>query len=223
MDSGKCRVRGSDYTGVFCTATENLIFGPPNLTTKEYDILTRTLKTELVEVNLSGSDLIGLLCRANSNGILLSNVAFDEEIAALKKAVEGKVNVGVLHSGLNAIGSNILVNDKVAIVNEEYSEMDVKHIGDIFGVEVIRDTIAGFKTVGANNILTNSGLVLNNKANDADMKEWEKFTGFKGSTTTANTGGLAIGLCVVANSKGVVAGEATTGFELVRIVEGLEE
>ena len=39
--------------------------------------------------------------------------------------------------------------------------------------------------------------------------------------TTANTGSLSIGLAVIANSKGVVIGNSTTGFEIVRIVNGL--
>ena len=82
--------------------------------------------------------------------------------------------------------------------------------------------IGGYKTVGANNILTNKGLVINNKATDLEQKEWEEKTGFKTIRTTANTGSLAIGLSVVANTKGVVAGESTTGFELNRIIQGLE-
>ena len=82
--------------------------------------------------------------------------------------------------------------------------------------------IGGFRTVGANNILTNSGLVINNRATDLEQKEWEGMTGFKTIRTTANTGGLAVGLSVVVNSKGVVAGESTTGFELNRIIQGLE-
>jgi translation initiation factor 6 len=88
---------------------------------------------------------------------------------------------------------------------------------------VVKSQIGGFRTVGANNILTNVGLVINNRATDLEQKEWEKLTGFGTIRTTANTGALAVGLAVVANSKGVVAGEETTGFELNRIVQGLEQ
>lgn len=221
MDAAKCRIRGSDYTGVFCTATDKLVFAPRNLTKKEHDILSATLHSEILEVGLADSNLVGILMKANSNGVVLSNLVSEEEAAALRGRLDG-MNVGILKSGMNAIGSNILANDKIAIVNEEYSGHEMGQIGDILGVEVVKSIIGGFRTVGANNILTNSGLVINNRATDLEQKEWEGMTGFKTIRTTANTGGLAVGLSVVVNSKGVVAGESTTGFELNRIMQGLE-
>ncbi len=222
MDAAKCRIRGSDYAGVFCTASDKLVFVPHNLTKKEHDILHSTLHVDLIEVSLAESTLIGLFSRANSNGIIVSNLATDEEVRALKAKVPG-TNVEVLKSSINAIGSNILANDKIAIVNEEYEHHDIKQMADVLGVEVVKSQIGGFRTVGANNILTNVGLVINNRATDLEQKEWEKLTGFGTIRTTANTGALAVGLAVVANSKGVVAGEETTGFELNRIVQGLEQ
>lgn len=222
MDAGKCRIKGSDYVGVFCTATDDIIFAPRHLTEKEHDILFKTLQADIVEVSLAESNLVGLFSRANSNGIILSNLATDEELKAIK-SLAAEMNVAVLNSDINAIGSNILANDRIAIINEEYDRNAEKTIADILGVEVIKIPIGGFRTVGANNILTNTGLVINNKATDLEQKEWEAKTGFATIRSTGNTGSLAIGLSVAANSKGVVAGEATTGFELNRIIQGLEK
>jgi translation initiation factor 6 len=222
MDAAKLRLKGSDYTGVFATATDDLIFAPRNLTVKEHDVLFNTLKADIIELSLGESNLIGLFAKANSNGIVLSNLTTDEELRLLK-AEARELNVGILDSNINAIGSSILANDKVAIINEEYNHRDVKFIGDILGVEVLQMQMGGFKTVGANNILSNTGLVINNKATDLEQQEWESKTGFKTIRTTANTGSLAVGLSVVVNSNGVVAGESTTGFELNRIIQGLDK
>ncbi len=222
MDAAKCRIRGSDYAGVFCAATERLILAPLNLTKKEREVLSGTLHAEVLEVSVGESELVGLFARANSNGIILSNLASEAE-AKIIREMAGGLNVAVLDSDINAIGSNILSNDKMAIVNEEYDHYATKQISDVLGVEVIKSIIGGFRTVGANNILTNKGLVINNRATDLEQKEWESITGFKSIRSTANTGSLAIGLAVVTNSKGVVAGEETTGFELNRIVQGLEQ
>jgi translation initiation factor 6 len=222
MDAAKCRVKGSDYTGVFCTASDRLVFAPFDLTSKERSILSATLHAEIIEISLGESNLVGLFARANSNGIIVSNLASEMEVSEIKGKAKG-LNVEVLHSDINAIGSNILANDKIAIVNEEYDHRATKQISDVLGVEVIRSIIGGFRTVGANNILTNRGLVINNRATDLEQKEWETMTGFKSIRTTANTGSLAVGLASVTNSTGVVAGEETTGFELNRIVQGLDQ
>ncbi|MCL5008296.1 MAG: translation initiation factor 6, partial [Candidatus Marsarchaeota archaeon] len=130
------------------------------------------------------------------------------------------VSVHVLDTDLNALGNNILANDTIAIINPNYSSKEAKHISDLLGVEVIRMGIGGFETVGANNILTNKGIVLNNAVSE---KEEEELKGiFKSvSQSTANMGALSIGLCAVANSKGVVVGKSTTGYELANISDGL--
>jgi translation initiation factor 6 len=64
--------------------------------------------------------------------------------------------------------------------------------------------------------------VVNNRAEERDVKRIEEITGMKAEQSTANLGSLSIGICVIANSSGLVVGRATTGFELARIAESLE-
>ena len=147
--------------------------------------------------------------------------SMDEEVEALKGMNLG-INIGVIDSDLNAVGSNVLANDRIAIVNSDYDPKAMKQIGDTLGVEVIKAKIGGFRTVGANNILTNRGLVVSNRSTDLEKEKIEGMSGLRSERTTANTGSLYIGLSVIANSKAVVAGEDTTGYELQRIMEGLD-
>ncbi len=81
-------------------------------------------------------------------------------------------------------------------------------------------SIGGYETVGANNILTNKGIVINNKVSEDEealLKDLFKNV----SQSTANMGSLSIGLCTIANSNGIVAGGATTGYELANMTDGL--
>lgn len=219
MNAARSNMRGSDYVGVFCTANERNVFVSDLLESENIQILESTLGAKAVRLTLGDSDLIGLLCRANSNGIVVSNLAHDEEVERLRQS---GLNVLHLKSRLNAIGSNILANDRIAIINPDYSDAELKEIADALGVETIRPRASDFKTVGANNILTNSGLVVNNKVTEPEKAEWDRATGFSSVRSTAATGALAIGLATVSNTKGVVAGNSTTGFELSRIVNALE-
>ncbi len=221
MEAAKYRIMGSDYVGVFATATDDFVFAGAGLTKNGKDMLAATLGVRCVDVTVSGSDLIGIFSRANSNGIVLSNLVLDEEVEGLK-GMDLDVNISVIKSSLNALGSNILANDRIAIINPDYSKTDEEEIADVLGVETIRAKMDGFKTVGANNILTNKGLVINNRGTALEKNEWDRFSGFDSVRTTANTGSLAIGLSVIANSNAVVTGEGTTGFELARIMEALE-
>ncbi len=220
MESVKYNIKGSGYVGVFATASDNLVFVGSGLTDNNKKIMSEVLGAKVVEMSVSGSDLVGLFARANSNGIVVSSLMMDDEVEVLKRSGLG-INIGTIESDLNAIGSNVLCNDKIAIVNSDYDLRAKQQIGDTLGVEVIEAKIGGFRTVGANNILTNKGLVVSNRCTDQEKEKIENWCGFRSEKTTANMGSLYVGLSVIANSKAVIAGEETTGYELQRIMDGL--
>ena len=213
---------GSDYVGAFATATDKSVFVGSGIAEDCKKFLSDALGVKSVDLSISDSNLIGLFARANSNGIVLSNLAEEEEVKTLKRMGLG-INVAVIDSNLNAIGSNVLANDKIALVNADYDSNAMKQIGDALGVEVLGARVDGFKTMGANNLLTNRGLVVNNRSTDQEKERLDRICGFDSMRTTANTGSLYIGISAIANSIGVVTGEDTTGYELSRIVDGLEQ
>ncbi len=220
MDAAKCQVDGSDYIGAFATTTDKYTFVPFGMPAKIIEMIKRTLKTECISVGMNGSNLVGLFARANSNGIALSSIASDDDVKRIKETGLG-LNVAVIGSSINAIGNTVLANDRVAIVDIEYTDIEAKQIGDVLGVEVVKSEIGGFKTVGATNILTNKGFVINNRGADSEKERLDRITGFESIRTTANTGSLSIGLASVANSSGLLVGDETTGFEMNRILEAL--
>jgi translation initiation factor 6 len=221
MEAATYRLNGSEFVGAFATATDKYIFCATSTQKKSIDVLEEVLKVKAFPIMVSDSGLVGLLTKANSNGIIISNLAFDSEVEFIK-SLGLDMNVGMLESDLNAIGSNILVNDKIAIINPDYTANDVKQISDILDVEVIKRHIAGLKTVGANNILTNKGMAVNNRIEDEEKEELDKITGFNSVRTTANKGSISIGLSAIANSKAIIVGSETTGYELDRLLDALE-
>jgi translation initiation factor 6 len=219
MPVAKLNILGNDYIGAFALSADSFSLIARGATKGEHIALQRDLEAPVHSTTVNGSDLIGIYAACNSNSVLLPEMAYSNEVRQLKKALPD-VSVHVLDTDLNALGNNILANDTIAIINPNYSSKEAKHISDLLGVEVIRMGIGGFETVGANNILTNKGIVLNNAVSE---KEEEELKGiFKSvSQSTANMGALSIGLCAVANSKGVVVGKSTTGYELANISDGL--
>ncbi len=220
MDAAKCQIEGSDYIGAFATSTDKTTFVAWNVKEITRKLVSKMLNTECIGISIGDTSLIGLLARANLNGIALANIATDEEVNIIKQNCVD-INVERIKSDINAIGNNVLANDRIAIVHPEYSAADIRQIGDVLGVEVVKAQAGGFNTVGANNILTNKGLVINNRGTDEEKAELDRFTGFNSIRTTANRGGLSIGLGSITNSNGVLVGDETTGFELTRIIDAL--
>jgi translation initiation factor 6 len=222
VEVAKHRVHGSDFVGAYVIASDKFVFCYRGIEKKIKEMISHTLSAEPVEMSISDSHLIGIFARANSNGIVLSDLATDDELAYLR-SLRLDLKIGIVDSRLNAVGNNILANDKIAFVNSEYSNEDVRRIGEILDVEVVKAEAGGFKTVGANNILTNAGFVLNNRSTEKEKQVMDSACGFESVLSTANTGSLAIGLASAANSRGIIIGDATTGYELNRILESLEK
>jgi translation initiation factor 6 len=220
MEAIKYDLKGSNYVGVFAVATDRYLFAGPNLTEASRGIVSKALGVECVAVSVSASDMVGIFSRANSNGIILSNITEERELDALRDLCP-EMNVERIGSDLNTIGNNVLANDRIAIINPDYDNRTKVQIGDVLGVETVRMEIGRFKTVGANNILTNRGIVINNRATEEEEAEIERIVGFKPEKTTANQGALAIGLSTISNSFSFVAGMHTTGYEFSRIQDGL--
>jgi translation initiation factor 6 len=221
MSAIKYIIRGSDYIGAFASVTDKYAFIGFGLTKSNEEVIEDTLKVKIVNTSMMGSDLIGIFSKANSKGILFPSMISNYEIDALKK-LKLDFNIGILDTDLNAIGNNILLNDNIAFINPDYSIPNAKIIEDVFDVEVVRLSTGEFKTVGANNLLTNKGLIVNNDISDEDKDKVDSITGFNSIRSTANYGSLSVGLSAIANSKGIIAGEATTGFELERLRQGLD-
>lgn len=220
MPIAKTSLYGNDFIGAFSISNDTITLIGGNPRGSGEKIISETLKTHTVEMMLNGSDLVGIYAVMNSKTLILPEMTYSSEVAHLKNSLPW-IEIKILETNLNALGNNILANDKIAIINPDYSAAEEKLIGEMLDVETMRMRIGGFGTVGANNILTNKGMVMNNRVSE---EEEEILKGiFKNlSQSTANTGSLGIRLCTIANSNGIVAGSSTTGFELANIAEGLE-
>ncbi len=221
MNLLKRNINGNSYVGAFSSSSEDITLISRGVSTKDEAIIRETLGTEVFRISVSGSNLVGIYSVLNSNGILLPEMIYTEEMKELNN-LKDKLRIGMLKSDMNALGNNILANDKIAIINPNFQRAEAEVIADVLDVEIIRMAVGGYETVGANNILTNNGMVLNNFASDSEIEE-AKSLADNVSQSTANLGSVFIGLASVANTKGLMVGEDTTGFELARMEEGLSK
>jgi translation initiation factor 6 len=211
-------VGGNPYIGIFCSANEELAFVPIELEKRFRQKLIDTLEVELIEAIVARSSLIGSLMAMNSHGAIVNNFVEQGEIIKLKKYI----NITVLDEKLNAIGNNILSNDKAALVHPEFKKSTISEIENVLDVEVQKGTVAGLRTVGTAAEITNKGGLVHPKVKDEELKLMEDLFKVKISTGTANYGTPLIGACLIANSNGAVTGTSTTGIELGRIEDGLD-
>jgi translation initiation factor 6 len=211
------RIFNSPFLGVYLRTWENFTFVPKENDRSIVNLVSNYLKTEPVELTIGGSKLLGSLSVLNSNGVIFSNIVTDEEM----KSLPDGLNVAVLKDNLNAVGNNILTNDKAALVHEHFTSESVRTIQDVLGVEVVKGRFKEVKTVGSSGLVTNSGMVIPPNMTDEEIEDLSRVFGVKGRVGTANFGSLYVGASVVSNSKGALIGEDSTTVEISNIEEAL--
>ncbi len=208
---------GNPYIGVYCASSDDLLVVAPTVPRRAVDRMRDALETTVIQTTIGGSTVIGSLITLNGHGVVMSGFATEEEIKTFKG-----LNVLAPPHKLNAMGNNILCNDKGALVHASYDNEFVKAVRDTLDVEIVKGTIAGIRTVGSWGVATNKGVLCHPHTKDEEKKILEDVLKIPASITTANYGTAQVGACMIANDKGAVVGSRTTPIEIGRIEDGLK-
>jgi translation initiation factor 6 len=209
---------GNPWIGMFIKTNDEITLLPVDSMEKIHTAVEATLKTKVLKIGMGDSNLLGIYIAMNSNGIVIPNIAKEEEVTALKKA---GLNVHVSKDKFNAHGNNIAVNDKGGVINPNVEKEDAKKMEDVLGVELVPTEVAGFTTVGSACIVTNTGYLVHFKASEDELKTLNSILKTTGNRGTMNTGTGFVSYGAVVNKNGYIVGENTTAYEIGRLEESL--
>jgi len=215
----KTSVYKNPFIGLFMKTNNEVTLAPHGIPKKNAEQAREVLGTRVVHVLIDQSPLVGLLAAMNSSGAVLPCFAEKHAVALLKK--EG-LNPLVFKGSLTP-GNLIACNDRAALVSPLVPRDEAKRVADALGVEVFQQALAGSAVVGAVCVATNNGVLAFNEASEIELKFLAKIFGCKAVGGTSNFGSVCNSLGVVANSRGALVGEATTGFEIQRVFEALSK
>jgi len=213
----RLNISGTSVLGVFATCTEDHVFVPPDISDEMLSDLEVSLGVKGVRISVGGSSVVGSLIGGNSNGVVAAGFILDRELRKIRKYTRA----AKLSGGLNASGNLILANDNAALVHPDLSNKAAGMIEKALGVDVMKGTIAGLKTVGMAGLATNKGVLVHPKTTANEIAVLEELFKLPVDIGTVNFGSHLVGSGILANSKGYVAGEDTTGPEITRIEDAL--
>jgi translation initiation factor 6 len=214
----KLDINGNPYIGVYCHTNEEFAIVPPDFPKDMISLIEECLDVEVVQTSIAGTTIIGVLVCSNSHGMIVNNFTESRELMAL----EDRLNILYISDVLNAVGNNILTNDRFAMVHPDFKKKTIKKIEDTLDVEVQRGKIAGLNTVGAAGVVTNKGLLCHPHTSDNELEQLKEKFHVNAAIGTANYGTPLVGACMIANTKGAVLGSTTTPIEIGRTEEALE-
>ena len=211
------RYSGNPNLGVYASVSESYAFIASDLGDDYVAEVEQTLDVRGIKTSVAGSFVVGSLMAMNSNGAIVSGLAEETEINRISEFLP----VALLSDNMNAAGNNILVNDNGAIINPDMDDSSLREVEDALGVECVRASIAGIKTVGAICVATNKGVAVPPDTTDADIRLIQEVLKVEAVRTTLNHGCRTLSACVLANSKGAVVGDMTTPIEMGKLEDAL--
>ncbi len=203
------------FIGIFGKANEDwLIFakGLPKSTKKR---AREYLEVEVIETTIGGTSLIGSLLVLNSRGIVVSNIVTDDEVKELE---ETGLEVVIAPGLENAVGNVVIMDDRSALVDPELDQETVEVLEEVLKVKVYRGTIGESGLIGMCAVMNDKGILVHPDLSDEEKKLLEEaFPNREIMVGTVNRGVPFVGSGIIANSKGALVGNKSTGVEIMRI------
>lgn len=177
---------------------------------------------EVLGVNIFSSSvyhtsLAGIFIAGNSSGIVVPEIIEDYELPVLKKFFSRILVVGGRH---DALGNLVLMNDH-GIILSPLLKVHKKEIREFFSLPCEISTVAGLNVVGTAALATNRSCIAHPKIKDKEIEVLESVLKVKVSIGTVGFGSPFVKAGIIANSKGALVSDASTGIELGNVDEAL--
>jgi translation initiation factor 6 len=215
MEFFKKKVNASPYIGVFCCLTENNLLVPHG-NKKNFEAPSKEMKMQIIETTAASSALLGIFMKCFEKKAVVSYLLEESEKQKLEQN-----GFEVKQVEETAIGNLMALNQDGGIASPVLSDKLVKELEKFFEVPFTKTSIAQSMVVGSCTCVTNKGFIVHPNISESELRLLEKIFKVKGEPATANYGDRFVANSVIANTKGVIAGENTSGHEFARIDEGL--
>ena len=209
MKIAKLNFHKDPNIGLFAFATDRFCLVNRFIRRKDTNLIKKVLKVPVYRTSVLGTGLIGIFTAGNSNGIVISDRIYDEEIEEMQR----NFDVLVLETKHTAFGNLILSNDKGCIISKDLKKYK-KDIRDFLGVDTRVGTIGGIGLVGSLGVCNNNGCLVHKWVTEKEKKFIEKILDVNVSPGSVNFGNPWVKSGLIANSNGFLAGDQTSGPEL---------
>ncbi len=218
MPVSRVSIAGSPYLGVCLRVSDRGAIVPPSAPPTVAREVERMFGVPAIRSTVLDSEIVGALLAWNSFGAVVGEEVDDAE----RRRLEAAVPVSVVKARQNALGNNVLANDRGAVVHPSLTDVEVASVAEALRVPARRGTVAGLGTVGMAGAATNRGVVVHPRTTETELQVIAETLQVPAHRSTANFGVPIVGACVVANSRALLVGSPTTPVEIAHLQEGFQ-
>ncbi|MDD2678672.1 MAG: translation initiation factor IF-6 [Candidatus Nanoarchaeia archaeon] len=206
---------GNPNIGLFFYSTNKFTIAPKITSDETIKLIEKELKTKIIKADAMNSSVNAIFFAGNDE-ILLAPKKIDKE--SIKEIEKMKIKIELIDTNLNALGNNMVIHGKKALINPNFEESAIKQIENL-GIKTIKSKIAGVETVGANLVIFKNKGLINNKASELEIKKIEDFLEISIEKGTVNNKSPIIKAGFCKNDSGIIISSEMTGPEMMALEE----
>jgi len=204
---------GNPNIGLFFYSTNKFTIVPKTTTEQTVKIVEDELKTTVIKLDVFNSSVNAIFLSGNDELLLIPRKVSKDVISELEKL---KMKLEVINTDFNALGNNIVIHKKKALVNPNFEEAAVKQLEKL-GFEVLKCKIAGVETVGANLVIFKNKGLINEKVKDDEFNLISEFFGIEIERGTVNNYSSIVKAGFCKNDAGILVSSEMNGSEIMAL------
>lgn len=213
MKFKKMSINESPHLGIYATVSNEFGIFPDIINKKQEKEIIDTLDINVIKRNIGDSIVNGCITKIYKNKLILARSCSKEDV----KFFEAQ-GLDVLRlDSYWAVGNLIAVNDNGLLLSSEFSEDDIKDIGKFLGMKPKIFNIANISLVGCCVAVNNKGFAVYPHVSSDEYESLKKLFKVNGNIATVNYGDGLVANGLLLNDKGLIMGDKTTGYEIIRL------
>ncbi|MBN1924158.1 MAG: translation initiation factor IF-6 [Nanoarchaeota archaeon] len=202
--------------GLFFYTTDEITIVPTITSEEVKKIIKKELQTEIIVSNVYSSNVLSIFLNGNNKFLFAPDIINESEKKTLS-SIKG-LKLVILKTRLNALGNNMCFKDDLVVVNPNFEEEVIKQLESL-KFKVLKSSVAGVGTVGANLVIFGKKAIVNPAIKPKEREEITKFLGVELESATVNNKSNIVKAGLVFNKNGVIVSNAMTGPEMM-VIEG---
>jgi putative translation initiation factor eIF-6 len=211
---------GMSNLGLYAYVNDRFMLLGKEVPTELDEDLQKVFQVPIHRITLAGTSLIGVFVAGNNNKILIPGITFEYEREVLKQL---GIDFEVFDTKLTGLGNNIIMDEGHALINPEFSDLEVKKIEQIMGIKVSKAKFENVFAIGnlvALNKKKGKALVSNDLTRE-EIRLIENTFKVKATPGSVNMGSPFVRAGTLVNAIGFAMGAASGGPELSNADEAL--
>ncbi len=219
MHIKKTNFKSFSSIGIFCAVSDKIALIPIDASAKFEELVKDVFEVETIKATIGESNLLGVLSKIYNKKVVISKITTDKELAFFEDIGLNTLKLNSYH----AVGNMIAVNKNNLLLSKMINDDGKKEISAFMGLDYDSFNLCNTELVGSVVAATNMAFVCGASIKETEFEKVKNLFKVDGNVGTINYGESFVSSGLLVNSKGLMVGEDTTGYELMRLDEIFRE